>query len=126
MSKPKKYVKFNSDQLFLERDDVLKTAKISLSFFYNRIYDGDVLFFKNGKQLMVFNTEADFVAKWDALPALLSYQDVCDFLCVKRLSGKVVEKIGFYAVAGEDGLFTDKLSLGTFLMRELNDEVKLG
>lgn len=105
----------NSASLFLSRNHFLKLSNICATTLSKRMSRGQLLSFKNGTSNMILNPCADFGKAWDALPALLTNEEACNFFCVKKLSLKLMKEIGFFSINGEKGLFVDKKSLSLFL-----------
>lgn len=100
---------------FMPKREFLRLTKMKESTFYLRVNHGDINTIKNGMHIFVLNPFCDFMKVFENLPSLLTYREVCDFLCVKNLSEKNMKHIGFFHVRGEMGLHTDKESLAFFL-----------
>lgn len=107
------------NQLFIPVHEFLRCTNMKYSTLHNYVCRAKIFSVKNGKQSLILNPCADFGAAFDALPALLSYTQVCDFFGVKRLSPGMIAAIGFFHIPDENAPHTDKKSLANYLEEEL-------
>lgn len=109
------------EKLFIRSDEFMRATGMKYPTLWNRVYNGMLYSYKYGKYMYVLNPCADFGKQFDSLPALLSCKDICNFLGIPKISSSLMSDIGFFRVAGERVMYTDKQSFAEHLMSAIRD-----
>lgn len=103
---------------FLSIPEYMDIFKIKYTAFQMRARAGQVFRVRPGHTFLTPNPAADVVGAFDALPAILTVEDVCGFFGIDGLTFQQRKKIGFYRDPEDKKPIVDKMTFAEFLMRD--------